>query len=51
MLEIRPGEGGVDAEGFAQELISAISRGLAKEGITHTESSGVISMQVTPHWL
>lgn len=51
MLEIRPGEGGVDAEDFAIELTSAVSRGLTKEGITHTESGGVISMQATPHWL
>ena len=51
MVEIRPGEGGVDAEGFAQELTSAISRGLTKEGITYTESGGVISMQAVPHWL
>ncbi|MCA1481499.1 PCRF domain-containing protein, partial [Bradyrhizobium sp. NBAIM08] len=35
VVEVRPGEGGEDAEQFAEELTSALSRALSRESVQH----------------
>jgi protein subunit release factor A len=52
VVEVRPGEGGEDAEQFATELTSAISRALAKQNVFADVSK--MRLRVTdpiPHWL
>lgn len=50
-VEIRSADGGLDAEMFAGELTSALSRALSRDGITHTVEGTTLSLKGAPAWL
>lgn len=51
-VEVRPGEGGMDAEDFAEEITSAISRALVREEVRHEVDHRALQLfTLTPHWL
>ena len=51
-IEVRPSEGGEDAEMFAAELSAAISRALVREKIEHEQAGNSVRlMNSRPQWL
>ena len=51
-LEIRAGEGGVDAEAFATELAEAVEKALTKESFAYTRTANTFAFSLTyPDWL
>jgi hypothetical protein len=53
-VEVRPSEGGADAEEFADEMVHAISRALTREDIEHalTKDYFINGISISnDHWL
>ena len=51
-IEIKPSEGGADAELFANDVVGAVSRALTRDGVKHSvDGCNVIVDGQLPHWL
>jgi hypothetical protein len=51
-LEVRAGEGGVDAESFASELTDAIEKALKKESVDYKRVENIVMFRRRyPIWL
>lgn len=50
-VEIRPADGGADAQGFASELKSAMTRAFSRGGHDYIADGNVIAVESAPHWL